>query len=230
MNDLSVSRLSGEDRLADRVTGGPEVEIRRGPPVLVHYLRIAKRWKWLILAMTVVGGIIGLIVTLLMTPMYVASAKVEIQRQSYQIVNVESVEPKSGLFDQEFYQTQYGLLKSQSLAERVVRTLRLADDPNFFEAFDATEVAAKLRANDPKTRTAEDRAKRQRMAANVLLNGISVNPVRQSQLVDVAFRSPSPQFSARIVNAWTSDFIEATLERRFEATSYARKFLEERLE
>jgi uncharacterized protein involved in exopolysaccharide biosynthesis len=69
-----------------------------------------------------------------------------------------------------------------------------------------------------------------RQAGTILLNHVAVSPERLSRLVEVEFTSPDPEFSSRVVNAWTSQFVEATLERRFEATSYARNFLEQRLD
>jgi succinoglycan biosynthesis transport protein ExoP len=75
-----------------------------------------------------------------------------------------------------------------------------------------------------------DRQARIRDAADILLRNLTVSPMRMSRLVDVGFTSPQPTFSATIVNAWTRHFVEMTLARRYEATSYARRFLEQRLE
>ncbi|PMV84924.1 hypothetical protein, partial [Pseudomonas sp. GW460-C8] len=77
--------------------------------------------------------------------------------------------------DQEFYQTQYGLLQSRSLAERVALQLRLVDDPKFFAmlgeprnnpAFD------KINGRYP----ASGRSVRQREAGMILIKHLSVDP------------------------------------------------------
>src|SRR3546814_12944394 len=47
-----------------------------------------------------------------------------------------SVEREAGIADQEFYQTQYGLLESRALSERVATQLKLTESQNFFEMFD----------------------------------------------------------------------------------------------
>ncbi len=231
MNELSPSRLPVDESEVDFVRNPGEFggEVAQQTPLLVTYLRIAKRRRWLILSVVAVCLVLGLVATLLMTPLYTASATLEIQRESANIVNVEGVEPKTGSVDQEFYQTQYGLLQSRSLAERVARELRLYNSPEFFEAFGATERVDELRAGRIDN-SAAVRDARIRAAGTILLDGIEISPIRLSRLVDVEFTSPDPQLSARIVNAWTEKFIETTLERRFDATSYARNFLEERLE
>ncbi len=227
MNDLTFNRVQADDRaMLDRPLGA---DSGQGAPMLIKLLRIAKRWKWLLLGSVLVAGIIGLILTLLMTPQYTASATLEIQREGDRIVNVKGVEPETNAADMEFYQTQYGLLRGRSLAERVATDLRLYDNAAFFEMFGADSVAEQLQNRDSSTATAAARQERIRLAGFILLQNVDIVPARLSRLVGVEFTSPDPALSAQIVNAWTSRFIETTLARRFEATSYARRFLEQRI-
>ncbi|HTU12658.1 MAG TPA: polysaccharide biosynthesis tyrosine autokinase [Allosphingosinicella sp.] len=229
MNDLTQSRAPADGprgvdapRGTSGYPGGDETRL------VVRYLRIALRWRWLIIGVTVAAIIAGLIITYLTTPLYTAEATLEIQRENDRITQVRGVEPETSSVDMEFYQTQYGLLQSRSLAERVATDLRLYSDPNFFEMFGDDETAARVResplANNQATR--QDRVRR---AGVLLLRQLAVSPVRLSRLVSVRFTGPDPAFSARVVNSWTRNFIETTLERRLEATSYARRFLEREL-
>jgi polysaccharide biosynthesis transport protein len=77
---------------------------------------------------------------------------------------------------------------------------------------------------------ASTRERRIRDAGAILLRHIEITPVRLSRLVNLSFSSPDPGFSARVAGAWSTTFINITLERRLDATSYARRFLEGRLE
>ncbi len=70
---------------------------------------------------------------------------------------------------------------------------------------------------------------RTRLAGEILLDNLSIDPARLSRLVAVSMTTPDPNLSARIANAWADNFIQSTLERRYDATSYARNFLETRL-
>jgi capsular exopolysaccharide synthesis family protein len=198
-------------------------------PLLIYYLGIIKRWKWLLIAAVVISAIVGLVVTLLMTPQYTAQATLEIQRENARIVNVQGVEPETNGVDLEFYETQWGLLQSQTLAERVATEMRVQNDPAFFEMFGQTEIAEQLRQNSAAGTSAAQRQERVRMAGKILLDHVDVEPERRSRLVNILFTSPDPQFSTRVANAWGEAFIQLSLERRFEATSYARTFLEGRL-
>ena len=202
--------------------------VRGEGTVLRHYLGVLKRRRWLIFGATVLVLLVGLVLTLMMTPKYTANTTIEIQRDNYKITGVEGVEPETTPTDMEFYQTQYGLLRSASLSQRVATELRLYDDYNFFQMFRAAAAEqwfenGRIRPNAP------PREVRIRKAAEILSDQVGVTPVRLSRLVTVSFTSPNADFSARVANAWGRNFIETTLARRYEATSYARRFLESRL-
>jgi polysaccharide biosynthesis transport protein len=197
---------------------------------ILNYLRIVNRRKWLILAVMAASIAAGLIITLLATPLYTATSTLEIQREDYNIVQVDGVEPEGSSVDLEFYQTQYGLLQAESLALRVARERQLYDNAAFFEMFGVTQYEDLFQNGRPLAAAVSSREERLRTAAAILLDNIEITPQRLSRLVEVSFTSPSPELSADIVNVWTEQFIGSTLERRFEATSYARKFLEDRLE
>ena len=78
--------------------------------------------------------------------------------------------------------------------------------------------------------TAAAKAARRRAAALGTLRGnLSVSPVRGSRLVAVGYDNPNPVVAARIANGFAENFIQSNLDRKFESSSYAREFLEERI-
>lgn len=194
-------------------------------PIIRQYLRIAMRWRWVIIGATAACILLGIVVTLLMTPQYTATSTLEISRGADQVTNFEGVERETGMADQEFYQTQYGLLRARTLAERVATELRLVDDQSFFEMFGGSPDDPAFNLSNDRY-SARGRATRQRIAGEILLEHLNVEPTRLSRLVDVAFTSPDPALSARIANAWTENFIQTNLERKVQATSYGREQLQ----
>ena len=198
----------------------------RVPPIR-RLLRSASRWRWVLIGGLVAGALFGILLTLVMSPQYASTARLEITRETARVVNIDSVERDTSIGDQEFYQTQYGLLQTKALAERVARDLGLVDDRRFFEMFGRDDLfegpSNRLMDNASRTRRVE-------VAGRILLANIGVAPVRGSRLVDVTAITPDPALSQRIARAWSENFIESTLERRFESSSYARRFLEQRLE
>ena len=208
----------------DELEWRDEPEGRLGAQFL-SLLRLAVKWKWLVLGMMLAGLAAGLLVTLLTTPIYRGQATLQIERDAPKIVNVEGLQPSGTMQDAEFFQTQYGLLKSRSLAERVVKSLDLEADPSFTkEGWHPTKEGATIVVSP-----AVDRAARVERATDHLMKGLHVDPIRASKLVTVAYDDPDPIKSARIANRVSGDFIQANLERRYDASAYARDFLESRL-
>jgi polysaccharide biosynthesis transport protein len=227
MNFISSSLQAGT--MTSELATAPLRAIEKGEAsTLQQYLRIALRWKYVIIGVTVACVVLGLVVTLLMTPKYTATATVEIARDSNQITNFQGVERETSIVDQEFYQTQYGLLRSRALSERVATQLRLVDDPNFFEMFGSLPDKPAFELSNNRFSSAL-RAERRRVAGEILLRNLSVNPTRLSRLVDVSFTSPDAAFSARVTNSWSENFIQTNLLRKVQATSYGRNLLERQL-
>ena len=197
-------------------------------PLLRRYVHIAMRWKWVILGAIAACVLLGVLITLLMTPQYTATSTIEISRESDQITEFDGVEREVAVADQEFYQTQYGLLRARTLAERVATQLQLVDNPEFFEMFDGPTDEAAFEMRNGRY-IASGRDQRLREAAEILLEHVSVAPARLSRLVDIGFSSPDPAFSVAVANSWAENFIEANLDRKSQSTSYGREQLQEQL-
>jgi polysaccharide biosynthesis transport protein len=228
MNTLNPSAFAPDAvPLPEIVLEGDGVRSRRS--LVAEYLSIANRRKWLIAATVAAFLVGGLLVTLFTTPLYKTSAVLEIQRENRNFADVKGTDQAQASTDNEFYQTQYGLLRSRALAERIARTLRLGDNPAFFEGYgeDAPEALFDDNGSPIQTRAARDG--RVKAAGALVLAHMDVEPQRLSRLVEIGFTSPDPALAQRVVNAWSLNFVQSTLERRFAATSYARNFLEDRL-
>lgn len=196
--------------------------------IIRQYIRIAMRWRYIILGVTVGCILVGLIITLLMTPKFTATATIEISREANQVTNFQGVERETSVADQEFYQTQYGLLQSRSLSERVATQLRLVDDPSFYERFGVSRDEPAFQQVNGRY-PASGRAIRQRVAGETLLKNLSIAPTRLSRLVDIRFTSPNSELSAKVANTWSDAFIQTNLERKVQATSYGRNLLQRQL-
>lgn len=203
------------------------LSIRNGAvSIITMVLSTIRRRKWMILG--AIGGsiLLGILLTILMTPRFTASATLEIQRETGSFVNVQGVQQKDSAVDQEFYNTQYGLLQSQTLAERVATDLRLSESPDFFKS---VSVKSDRWFDDAGRPLPAMRRARVKAAGSALLKSFSVSPLRLSRLVTISFTHPDPAMAKRVIDTWSADFVKLTLERRFEMTSYARQFLEGRI-
>ena len=185
---------------------------------------------WLIIGIIVAAMTLGLVATLLATPQYSAVSRIEISRTQKNVTNVESLESAEAGRDQEFYQTQYSLLKARSLGERVVRQLRLGKSDALFEAHGVDSSEDGLFASKLNTQlSSAETLAREKAAVDLLMDNIEISPIRGSALVDISYTSASARLSAAISNSWTEQFIVQSMDRRFASTADARKFLEGRL-
>ncbi len=183
-------------------------------PAAERIWQVTKNNKFLIAGLIAASLILGVIATLLMTPKYQASARIEISRVETNVTAVEGVETQDQVLDAQYYETQYELLRARSLAEQVVREGNLVSNEAFLAAFPIEELG-----RDP-----------EKELASMLLDNLAISPVGTSNLVDIRFTSPDPALSARIANLWAQEYIASNLARRFGATNEAREFLEGRLE
>lgn len=214
---------------ADLMGAGPASTLSREPHSslafgFVDYWRLALKHKFVLLGSFVTALVLGTAATLLMTPIFTASSTVQIDREAARVLDVDEVQPRESMIQgEEFFQTQYGILRSRSLAERVIDKLGLANNDSFIEQMgeDAPE-----RGRETATEFA---AKRRQAVLKLVQDNLGVSPIRGSRLVSVAFSSPDAALSAKVANAFAENFIEANLDRKFESSAYARNFLEERI-
>jgi succinoglycan biosynthesis transport protein ExoP len=202
-------------------------------------LRVFLKRKWTILAIFAISAAFSVVLTYLASPVYRASTTIQIERYVPRMFDYKDV-TQAETYDYDsadFYNTNYELLKSRAVAERAVEDLGLrrnaaeAARPGEDEAGAGSllqDFVARLRGGaqpveiDPTVR--QDNA-----VVGAFQGSVSVEPVRRSRLVRVHFDSTDPFFAAKAVNVLAQAYINVNLERRFEASAYAKTFLEEKL-
>lgn len=212
---------------------------------LRHLWGILLRRKGTVLLAAALVVLIGLIYTFVATPIYRGTLLMQIDRQEGRVVAYKDVTPEEdSRSSMDFYQTQYELLKSRNLARRVIDQLGLEPQTrkqaggsqsflgnlaNSLQVWLAGILGAETHSSEDPGR-AEPELPPPTAQENALLANLTIDPVRNSRLVKITYDSPRPAEAAAVVNAIASNFINMNLERRFEASSYATRFLQEQLE
>ena len=222
---------------AEQVVDDDAIDLR-------EYWHILLRYKWTIALVVALALGLALIATFNTTPIYKASTLIQIDRTSNRIVEYGDVtaEGRAGMRDPEFYTTQYELLKSRSLARRVIDQVGLraigdaktAQEPSFLDGIKQSikGMIATFSAQDPEADAlppADREEARRKSEENLLLANLTIAPVRNSRLVRVGYESPYPGEASAIANAIATNFINLNLERRYDASAYAKQFLQEQL-
>ena len=175
------------------------------------FMRIVYHWRWLVLGGIGLGFVAAILFTLLTTPIYRAWVTLEANPPVVAVSDEQSKERESSNVNSfDFVATQVGLLSSKSVAERTAQELNLANN--------ATVVGQSA-----------DASQRLRAATGVVTGGLKVIPPQEGTLIKFSYDSPSPQLAAMVANGIADSFINTALQRRYEASAYARNFLERQI-
>lgn len=141
-------------RAEQEETGEQTVNIR-------DLLRLVSKYRWTLASAALLGVLVAVVYGLTNTPTYRATTVIQIDRAAARIVSFnKDVDAQESMSDRETLQTQYELLRSRSLAERVINDLRL--DPNQSQpAQPGMAPAADSSADDRQTANAESEGEEQ---------------------------------------------------------------------
>jgi succinoglycan biosynthesis transport protein ExoP len=173
-------------------------------------LRIIYEWRWLVLSAVAAGVAGAIIVTLMTTPLYRAWVTLEANPPTVSVSDDQDTERERSQDSYNFVRTQIGLLTSKSVAERTAQDLNLVNNPNVVDP-----------ESDASTRLQE--------ATGAVSANLAVAPPNESSLIRFSYDSPSPQLAAMIANGIADSFINSALQRRYEASAYARNFLQRQI-
>ncbi|WP_395445293.1 GumC family protein [Caulobacter sp. UC70_42] len=174
--------------------------------------------------------------TLQQTPRYTATAQVMLDVRQEQVTDMSAV--LSGLpADSSVVDTEVEVLKSRSLAGRVVKDLKLEEDP-YFNPYLAQAKGAKAwfsslkKAAAPTTATPTDpielQRRRERIVDNVL-GGLKVRRAGLTYLISIDYTHTDPRRAAELANAFANLYLTEQLEAKFDATKKANEWLDTRV-
>lgn len=239
---------------AENVTASPEAAAARPridvPGVAdsrevhaIDYIKIIYKRRYLAIG---VFGAVVLSVALFAftaTPIYQAKVRLLIEAENPNVVSFKEVVNEQQTRT-DYYQTQYNVLQSRSLARKTIEALRLSSDgsqPLAPAAQRTGVVAASWKwikglfgsSEEPEVRDNQVPASDETVAQSRMIDGflshLTVAPVRNTRLVDLKYELPDPELATRIANAVAENYIQQNLEYRFLATKEATNFLSEQL-
>lgn len=176
-----------------------------------------------------------LLFTLQETPRYTATAQVMLDPRQEQVTDMSAV--LSGLpADTQTMDTEVEVLRSRSLANRVVTQLKLDQDPYFNPSIAKPTGlkallpwAKKSPAPTPAAGTVEAQRLREKIVDNVL-DGLKVRRAGLTYLISVDYIHPDPERAARLANAFADLYLTEQLEAKFDATAKANEWLNTRVQ
>jgi capsular exopolysaccharide synthesis family protein len=205
---------------------------------LVHYLQILYRRRYIAVSAFLLVFFAVTLYTVTATRIYQATSRILIERDTPNVVSFQEVLDQGAQTD-DYYETQYAILRGRGLARRTIDALGLWTHPlvNQQPGFSARGLimrpfnAMQQWFDPPRTIEApgaEETAAQSRVIDRFLAN-LNVEAVRYSRLVDITYRSPDPVMAARIANALGEAYIKQNVEFTSTTTREASDFLTQQL-
>lgn len=199
---------------------------------LLKYWQVINHHKWGILGLSFVIVLITALVVFSMQPIYRATATLLIESQEANVVSIEEV---YGLDTRNagYYATQFEILKSRELSEKVIRQLNLISHPEFDPEQQPSRFNFDWRSwlpiaqKEKKPLSEEDRWF---ALVNAFQSRLTISPVRKTQLVNINFEAYDPRLAAQVANKLAEVYIENHLEARLEMTETATVWLTRQLD
>lgn len=194
---------------------------------LLQYWGVINRNKWAIAGLTIVICVLALVLVFTMTPVYKATATLLIESEQANVVSIEEVYGIDSS-QREYYQTQFEILNSRKLAERVIDELKIQAHPEYDPEIERGLSIRQYIPFLPKAEPRTEDQKRQRISRRFIDN-LKVSPIRNTQLVDISFESEDSELAQKVANALGNAYINSHLEARLELTQRAASWLTGRL-
>ena len=218
MPDKTQQDYSERAPLLNRTSEGPELK---------RYLTVVRRRIWVIVAVFVIVATIGILSTFKATPLYEASARILIEKQSPQVVNFQDSGQLQAA-DNDYYQTQQQLVKSRTVLETAAgqpAVQALLEGKGEGEGRgglmglvgEARRTAAAVLGIAP---TAPP-ALWQRLG-----NMVEVNQLPGTHLLTINVKDTDPDRAAALSNAVADAFVQHHLDRKLASSNDAFQFLQ----
>ncbi|WP_297923004.1 GumC family protein, partial [uncultured Agitococcus sp.] len=206
---------------------------------LRHYWRVLMRFKWGILGLAIAVTLAAIFFVSAMRPVYKASTTLLIeQKQGKTLTSLDDVYG-ADVTGKEYLQTQFEILKSRELAARVVRELSIAEHPDYlmqnqiakeeekawWQLIDWQQYLPVGHEKNPIPTEDEQFNK----LVDKFMTDVSIEPIRQTQLVKITFQSYDRVLTARVSNAMAKVYIDSQMEARVTLTQNAADWLSTRL-
>jgi succinoglycan biosynthesis transport protein ExoP len=169
-------------------------------------------------------------------PLYRASARVQIQdERTTAVSNLNANDPIFWQDSEQYYNTQYSILRSRGLAKRVVQRLKLQNHPLFNGSAPQSRGPLSLvretrqalgksvrslfsrgAPETPSAKPAVDESAVESSLISQFLGGVEITPEKTSRLVEIGYTSTSPEFAALAATTLAEEYAQQNIDLRLE--------------
>lgn len=185
------------------------------------YWRAPWRAKWLVAGIAVAGGLAGLLLALLITPVYEARTTIELQALNENYLNLKELQPTTLADASDAYtETQIQILSSNSLGNRT--KAQIAEQLKGKRSVTPPAVPGgawrQALARSPRPEPLPD-------ALGAIANSLKVRGSGLSRVIEISCSSPHPELATAYANTLVREFMEQTLETRWNSAQRTGEWL-----
>ncbi|MCX7177127.1 MAG: polysaccharide biosynthesis tyrosine autokinase [Proteobacteria bacterium] len=201
------------------------------PDILGYWRSVTKR-KWSILALAATVALLAAVIAYSMTPVYRSTAVLLIEANKPKLLSIENA--YSGVVqNREYLQTQIEIIRSREVAVKAAIQLKLWEHPDYDPRIRKTSVLTGVLdaigfSEDIQPQDWPESALVDAVAGSIS-GHLSVELVRNSQLVTISFESTDAALAAKVANTVVSVYIEKDLEERYKMTKQASTWFQDHL-
>jgi polysaccharide biosynthesis transport protein len=217
---LDPTPTNGQISYSFTASGAPEHTAS-----LVHYWRILRKRKWTVLATLVVIWALSAIATLRETRLYEAVSELAVFPENTNVLGLKDGQgPSAEDWDYSVaLETQTAILRSDSLALKVIQSMHLSQDPRFAGEQashpDPSRDLSALQPSDGET-------------TNLLAEfhaGLGVRAIPRTRLIEIRYLHHDPNLAKEIVNALSKTYIEENFKKKYESLTQTSEWLSKEL-
>ena len=197
---------------------------------LRDYYRVLKKRRYVVYTFFSITLALVVLFTFTATPLFMADTRLLIEKTEQYTIS----EFGFTAHDPEFYATQYKLIKSRPVAEKVYKALK--GDALFSGHFE--EIAESegkgafglFRGDDAGSNELDPESKKRNLIIDMILENIIVRPEVDTKLVTVSYYSRDPELARLVVNEVANAYIEALFELRMDSSQRALQWMSRKVD
>lgn len=194
-------------------------------------VQIFRRYLWVIGSSTVLMVMFGVFYSSRLPPVYMATTSLELKQDDSKIISIDSLYSIGG--DSSYLRTQYEIMKSRTVLEKVVRQLDLIARPEFNWTLRPEKEPLlnwrKWLGLPPEPEYIPTREALIFDATSVLQGMVTVSPVPDTQIAKISVNSTNKALSPLLANAIARAYIDTWLDSRLTASADNTQWLQGRL-
>jgi succinoglycan biosynthesis transport protein ExoP len=202
------------------VTDSYEVHLR-------DYLYILRKRRFAIVGFFLMMVLGSVVLTFMEQVLYRAVSTILIERENPNVVDFKEVMAIDTSMT-EYYQTQFQMLKSQSLIHRLLEQEKMANDP-YFQSLQKKGLRGWIRTQPALASTMGNLAAELDAEDLFVKRMLKVTPMRNSRLVEVSVIHPDPERATSLTNSLIELYIRRNLEDRFSVSKQATELISNQL-